>query len=168
MITFLKRMSSLAAWFIYGDIDWEWWQENTRKWSPLFAGALFGAGESLFLELPAETVPLVFCLLEVDLCPSIFIAAWWSWADAIVYEHVSGAGSPPFKYCLPGVVATLALILINLVSRDDLAEISNTGDPGDNVSDLKWSSSGLFIPLLLKSTFFFTKNDGAVLSNLPF
>jgi hypothetical protein len=35
---------------------------------------------------------------------------------------------------LPGIVATFALLLINLVSRDDLAEISSTGDPGDNVS----------------------------------
>jgi hypothetical protein len=63
------------------------------------------------------------------------IVAWWSWAGAIVFEHVSGAGSPPFKYCLPGVVATLALIMINLVSRDDLAEVSSTGDSGDNVSN---------------------------------
>jgi hypothetical protein len=39
-------MSSLASWFIYGDIDWEWWQENTRKWSPVVAGALFGAGRT--------------------------------------------------------------------------------------------------------------------------
>ncbi|KAG7670689.1 hypothetical protein Ndes2526B_g00476 [Nannochloris sp. 'desiccata'] len=100
-------MSSLASKFIYGDIDWDWWQENTRKWSPVVAGALFGA-------------------------------AWWSWADAIVFEHVSGAGSPPFKYCLPGIVATLALLLINLVSRDDLAEVSSTGDPGDNTRARAW------------------------------
>ena len=39
-------MSSLAAWFIYGDIDWEWWQENARKWSPVVSGALFGAGRN--------------------------------------------------------------------------------------------------------------------------
>lgn len=50
-----------------------------------------------------------------------------------MYEHVSGVDSVPFKYNWPGIIATLALILINLVSRDDLAEISNSGDPGDDV-----------------------------------
>ena len=44
-----------------------------------------------------------------------------------------GSGSPPFKYNWPGIIATLALILINLVSRDDLTGISSSGDPGDDV-----------------------------------
>ena len=56
------------------------------------------------------------------------------WADALVYEHVSGSGNPPFKYAWPGIIATLALLLINAVSRDDLAEISSSGDQGDDVS----------------------------------
>ena len=38
-------MTSLATWFIHGEIDWDWWQENARKWSPVVSGALFGAGK---------------------------------------------------------------------------------------------------------------------------
>ena len=42
-------MSSLATWFIHGEIDWEWWHEGARKWSPVIAGGLFGAGKSATL-----------------------------------------------------------------------------------------------------------------------
>lgn len=94
-------------WFIHGEIDWEWWHEGARKWSPVIAGALFGA-------------------------------AWWVWADAIAYEHMYGSGRPPFKYNWPGIIATLALILINVVSRDDLSEISTSGDPGDDARARIW------------------------------
>ena len=98
-----SKMRSVADWFIHGDIDWEWFQQNGRKWSPVISGALFGA-------------------------------AWWVWADALVYEHVEAGSPPPFKYNWPGIIATIALVLINLVSRDDLAEISSSGEDGADVS----------------------------------
>lgn len=62
-------------------------------------------------------------------------AAWWVWADALVHEHVVDSTSPPFKYNWPGFIATLALLLINLVSRDDLVEISSSGEEGADVSE---------------------------------
>jgi hypothetical protein len=45
-------MKSLASWFIYGDLDWEWVGSLARKWGPVLAGAFFGAGR-LKLELNA-------------------------------------------------------------------------------------------------------------------
>ena len=57
--------------------------------------------------------------------------------DAIIYSTaVKGTAYPPIIYHLPGIVATLALILINLVSRDDLnnyTEYYNSGDEGSEV-----------------------------------
>ena len=65
-------------------------------------------------------------------------AAWWSWADAIVSQHgVEGEGSAPFKYAWPGIIATLSLILINMISKDDLQDIVDTGDDDVNVCGKK-------------------------------
>jgi len=65
----------------------------------------------------------------------VFInAAWWSWADALVSQHgVEGEGSAPFKYSWPGIIATLSLILINMISKDDLQDIVDTADDDVNV-----------------------------------
>jgi hypothetical protein len=44
-----------ARWFIEGEVDLEYIQENLRKWGPVLAGALFGAGgwpARLPLQLP--------------------------------------------------------------------------------------------------------------------
>ena len=68
---------------------------------------------------------------------AIFGAAWWAWADAIVYEKAIEHHSPPFKYNWPGIIATLALIFINLISRADLRDIADSGEEGSNVSCLK-------------------------------
>ncbi|GAX76275.1 hypothetical protein CEUSTIGMA_g3719.t1 [Chlamydomonas eustigma] len=56
----------------------------------------------------------------------LFGAGWWFWADAI-------ALSPhrvPFDQYLPGIIATLALVMINLIRKDELADI----DPFDDAS----------------------------------
>lgn len=62
------------------------------------------------------------------LAGGLFGAAWWIWADALVYERVAHSASPPFKYNWPGILSTLALILINVISRDDMLDISESGD----------------------------------------
>ena len=54
--------------------------------------------------------------------------------DAFVYEKAVEGLSPPFKYNWPGIVATLALLLINLMSRDQLREASTEMDEGAGVS----------------------------------
>lgn len=35
---------NLARWFIEGEVDWEYWNEQLGRWGPVVAGALFGAG----------------------------------------------------------------------------------------------------------------------------
>ena len=52
----------------------------------------------------------------------------------MVSQHfVEGESAVPFKYNWPGILATLALILINMVSKDDLQEIAESGDDEANV-----------------------------------
>lgn len=52
-----------------------------------------------------------------------------------MYSHAVLHEGFPFTYNLPGWVATLALVLMNLMSRDDLAEATNSygGDDGEAV-----------------------------------
>ena len=38
--------TSLARWFIEGDVDWDYINEQLGQWGPVIAGALFGAGAS--------------------------------------------------------------------------------------------------------------------------
>jgi hypothetical protein len=67
-------------------------------------------------------------LAEISVIPSVlyrFGAAWSFWVDALVYSSTVLHESYPFTYNIPGIVATIALIMMNLVSRDDLA---NMGD----------------------------------------
>ena len=40
-----STMRGLAQWFIYGEVDWDWYRETLGEWGPTLAGALFGAGE---------------------------------------------------------------------------------------------------------------------------
>ena len=55
---------------------------------------------------------------------AFFGAAWWVLADAVVYSKAILGANVPWTYFIPGVAATLALILMNLVSREELHEIS--------------------------------------------
>ncbi len=45
--------------------------------------------------------------------------------DAIAYSKAVLSEGFPWTYVLPGVAATLALIFMNLISRDELAEMSD-------------------------------------------
>ena len=50
----------------------------------------------------------------------LFGAAWWCWADAVTYS-VAIAGSPfNALWLLPGCGATLAILVMNCVTRDEL------------------------------------------------
>ncbi|PSC67051.1 transmembrane 50-like protein [Micractinium conductrix] len=53
---------------------------------------------------------------------ALFGAGWWCWADAYVYQHAVVGAAYPFKYNLPGIVATVAMIMINLLPRRDLMD----------------------------------------------
>ena len=69
-------------------------------------------------------------------CACRFGAGWWCLIDALVYSKVVLNESYPFSYNLPGIVATVALIMMNLVSRDDLANMADaySSDEGSEVS----------------------------------
>lgn len=49
-------------------------------------------------------------------------------ADAIVYSKAILGGNIPWTYLLPGIAATLALVFMNLVSREELLEINDQSD----------------------------------------
>ena len=53
-----------------------------------------------------------------------------------MYSKVVLNETYPFTYNLPGIIATVALIMMNLVSRDDLANMgdSYSSDEGSEVS----------------------------------
>lgn len=53
--------------------------------------------------------------------------------DAVVYQKAVVMEGFPFKYSIPGIVATVALILMNLLSRDQLREASESGEEGADV-----------------------------------
>eukprot|EP00891_Asterochloris_glomerata_P000413 jgi/Astpho2/413/e_gw1.00011.181.1_t len=56
---------------------------------------------------------------------ALFGAGWWCWADAVVYTSSTSHERIPATFWLPAVAATLALIFINLISRDDLHNIQD-------------------------------------------
>jgi hypothetical protein len=58
------------------------------------------------------------------LAGALFGVGWWCFADAVVAIHPH---SMPVAQALPGVAATLALVLINAVRWDELREL----DPWD-------------------------------------
>ncbi|KAK2077830.1 hypothetical protein QBZ16_004678 [Prototheca wickerhamii] len=75
----------------------------------------------------------------------LFGAGWWCWADAYVYQHAVQGSAYPFKYNWPGIVATIALVLINALPRRDLKELSESGEEGEAVRGHLW----LLVSLLL-------------------
>ena len=73
-------------------------ESTLRKWGPVISGGLFSS-------------------------------AWWSWANAIVSQKgVEGHPDAPAKYVWPTVLSCIALLLINMLSRDQLREIVSSGD----------------------------------------
>ncbi|KXZ55178.1 hypothetical protein GPECTOR_3g324 [Gonium pectorale] len=57
---------------------------------------------------------------------ALFGAGWWFWVDAVCISN----HKVPFDQYIPGIIATLALIMINCIRRDDLVEI----DPFDDAT----------------------------------
>ncbi|GLC37889.1 hypothetical protein PLESTB_001505800 [Pleodorina starrii] len=57
---------------------------------------------------------------------ALFGAGWWFWVDAVCISH----HKVPFDQYLPGIIATLALIMINCIRRDDMVEY----DPFDDAT----------------------------------
>lgn len=62
---------------------------------------------------------------------ALFGGGWWCFIDAVVYSKVILAEKVPIVYWVPGVVATISLVLMNLVSRDHLDHAQGMSDHDD-------------------------------------
>jgi len=52
---------------------------------------------------------------------AIFAVGWWLWIDGNVYSvHIEDAVIVTFPHYLPGIINTIALVLMNIVSWTDL------------------------------------------------
>lgn len=68
----------------------------------------------------------------------LFGLGWAAWADALVIEKIADPSGYPFSYNLPGIIATIALLLINLIPRRDLDEARDSGDEGAETRARLW------------------------------
>eukprot|EP00877_Chromochloris_zofingiensis_P002392 jgi/Chrzof1/12153/Cz06g23030.t1 len=57
---------------------------------------------------------------------ALFGAGWWFWVDAVVCN----SHKVPADQYIPGIVATLALVMINCIRRDDLQDYDPFDDGG--------------------------------------
>ena len=87
----VERRRGCMDWILHCEIDWEGLSSKPREYSPGIAGALFGAG-------------------------------WWMWLDVFVHSAVVDHNRVPITYHIPGWVATVALVIMNITSRSELAE----------------------------------------------
>lgn len=71
---------------------------------------------------------------------ALFGAGWWCWCDVIVRSSLVQQSAVGFVYYIPGIVATLAVILMSLLRRDD-ADYVGYGDEGDQCRN----KCGLFL-----------------------
>lgn len=56
---------------------------------------------------------------------ALFGAAWWCIVDAICYSKAVLSEGFPWTFALPGVAATVALICMNLISREELKDMTD-------------------------------------------
>lgn len=77
----------------------------------------------------------------------LFAAGWWVWADALVVRDVAGEGGYPFKLNVPGAVATLGLLWLNLLPRGQLQALADggSGDDGELLRARMWLAAGLAV-----------------------
>lgn len=57
----------------------------------------------------------------------LFGAGWWIWGDAITVAVASGAPFPPLSLA-PGLIATLAILVMNCVPRSEVSSDNVYGD----------------------------------------
>lgn len=67
-------------------------------------------------------------------CVGVLCPGWWCFIDALVVSKAVLHDSFPFTYWLPGIVATIALVLMNLVPRESLGSTQYYGDEDSDVS----------------------------------
>ena len=76
----------------------------------------------------------------------LFGCAWWLWIDAVLMQQSAHRHTVPFVEYLPGIAATLALVLTNSVRREDIAEEGGSSLDDD---DLLRSRALLFVAYVI-------------------
>mmetsp|Transcript_5419 Transcript_5419/g.15078 ORF Transcript_5419/g.15078 Transcript_5419/m.15078 type:complete len:168 (-) Transcript_5419:55-558(-) len=51
---------------------------------------------------------------------ALFGAGWWFFLDAIIYSSQTHQSTIPGVLCVPGIIATVALVMINMIRREDI------------------------------------------------
>lgn len=69
---------------------------------------------------------------------ALFGAGWWCFVDAIVLSKAILGEKVPFVYWVPGFVATIALVLMNLVPRESLNSDGLSDDEDYNTKSRCW------------------------------
>lgn len=67
---------------------------------------------------------------------ALFGAGWWAWCDVILRSAVVKHTTVGAAYYIPGIVATLAVILMACIRRDDSDGYIGYDDEGDTVSGM--------------------------------
>mmetsp|Transcript_34595 Transcript_34595/g.61705 ORF Transcript_34595/g.61705 Transcript_34595/m.61705 type:complete len:172 (-) Transcript_34595:553-1068(-) len=69
---------------------------------------------------------------------ALFGAGWWFFVDAIVYSSAVHGSKPPGILCLPGIIASLALVMINCIRRDQISGGYDSFDEGSLCRSKFW------------------------------
>ena len=111
-------------WLIYADLDWETISQKPKEACPGIAGAAFGAGWWCWY-MSGATNPFGSALAPKVTDASITMCMYHR-VDAFVHGATVRHQAVPITYHIPGWVATAALIIMNLTSRTQLAEIDDS------------------------------------------
>ncbi|KAF6248358.1 hypothetical protein COO60DRAFT_1582182 [Scenedesmus sp. NREL 46B-D3] len=75
------------------------------------------------------------------LAGGVFGAGWWAWCDVLLRSCLVLHTKVSPLYCIPGIVATIAVILMATISREDTDSYIGFGDDGEQCR----TKCGLFI-----------------------
>jgi hypothetical protein len=69
------------------------------------------------------------------LAGGLFGAGWWAWCDVLLRSSLVLHTKVSPLYCIPGIVATIAVILMAVINREDTDSYIGYGDDGEEVSN---------------------------------
>jgi hypothetical protein len=69
------------------------------------------------------------------LAGGLFGAGWWAWCDVLLRSSLVLHTKVSPLYCIPGIVATIAVILMAIINREDTDSYIGYGDDGEEVRE---------------------------------
>jgi hypothetical protein len=67
------------------------------------------------------------------LAGGLFGAGWWAWCDVLLRSSLVLHTKVSPLYCIPGIVATIAVILMAVINREDTDSYIGYDDDGEQV-----------------------------------